>query len=376
MSEDSSNAPSSAQQPNETPSSPSLLDRAKAFLQTPVVQEQDVTAKRDFLADKGLSEPEISSILSPHPPQLYIPPRTYPQPVPSNLLGLLIGILRIFSWLVGGSAFVLFIYQRVFLPRISRTSSARKSIRSHQVALLTRLNESLRGFKDVHTQNLEALPRSSRWAEADDVAQCLSIQDALKHIEANSVSVHEFPPLSLLRCAFSDYVRAHEDKTPSTQELFQIMEEQIPWLLSEDGLEYERQIWETLQACPLFVASNENTDEAGLQQWTYTGPELTPTPEVVSSLKSLVGSIPRPVRESNPHQHTLKSMTDLTGYISGQVYAPYSSRSFAGSFSGSLSPQQEELRREIRALKGLVLNRKTFMSSIGRSHSVSPTPEP
>lgn len=39
-----------------------------------------------------------------------IPPRTYPQPPPSNLPNLLLGLARLFSWVAGGSAALIFIY--------------------------------------------------------------------------------------------------------------------------------------------------------------------------------------------------------------------------------------------------------------------------
>ena len=49
--------------------------------------------------------------LLPQPQQApMIPPRTYPQPPPSNLPNLLLGIYRLFSWLAGGSATLIFIY--------------------------------------------------------------------------------------------------------------------------------------------------------------------------------------------------------------------------------------------------------------------------
>lgn len=39
-----------------------------------------------------------------------IPPRTYPQPPPSNLPNLLAGALRIITWTAGGSAAIVFVY--------------------------------------------------------------------------------------------------------------------------------------------------------------------------------------------------------------------------------------------------------------------------
>ena len=40
-----------------------LLQRARAFLTSPQVQHEDVAAKRRFLADKGLTDAEIESLL-------------------------------------------------------------------------------------------------------------------------------------------------------------------------------------------------------------------------------------------------------------------------------------------------------------------------
>jgi hypothetical protein len=58
-------------------------------------------------------------------------------------------------------------------------------------------------------------------------------------------------------------------------------------------------------------------------------------------------------------QHTLQSLSDFTGYISAQVYVPYRPTPVGKGLpnSGIQNTLEEELRREIRALKGLVLNR-------------------
>lgn len=67
---DNGNAPVSSE-PQATESSlgqPSdrteLIARAKSFLQSTPVQHQNLAAKRQFLFDKGLSEPEVLSLLS------------------------------------------------------------------------------------------------------------------------------------------------------------------------------------------------------------------------------------------------------------------------------------------------------------------------
>lgn len=53
-----------------------------------------------------------SRALTPTQPQPApaVPPRTYPQPPPSNLPNLLVGVLRIATWAAGGSAAILLLY--------------------------------------------------------------------------------------------------------------------------------------------------------------------------------------------------------------------------------------------------------------------------
>jgi hypothetical protein len=62
----------------------------------------------------------------------------------------------------------------------------------------------------------------------------------------------------------------------------------------------------------------------------------------------------------NPFQHTLQALSDFTGYITTQLYALPSTSSYRGlgyNAGSTLGSDEEELRKEIRALKGLVLNR-------------------
>ena len=59
----------------------------------------------------------------------------------------------------------------------------------------------------------------------------------------------------------------------------------------------------------------------------------------------------------------LQTLTDLTGYLTTQTYilptGGFSGYSGIGYTTSSTlaTPQQEEIRKEIRALKGLVLSR-------------------
>ena len=55
--------PNSTTVPASVEDRPQLIARARAFLTSPAVQYQDIHAKRRFLLDKGLSEPEIEAML-------------------------------------------------------------------------------------------------------------------------------------------------------------------------------------------------------------------------------------------------------------------------------------------------------------------------
>ena len=117
--------PASATSPAEDRSE--LLQRARTFLTSPQVVHEDPLAKRRFLAEKGLNELEIEQLIQElvsrqgyascsceaiysdlQPP--IVPPRTYPQPPPSNIPNLLAGALRIITWIAGGSAALILLY--------------------------------------------------------------------------------------------------------------------------------------------------------------------------------------------------------------------------------------------------------------------------
>lgn len=73
----SSSGPAQAEQPSQittatvaqAPAAPTvedrseLLQRAKAFLTSPQVLQEDITAKRRFLTEKGLSDVEVEALL-------------------------------------------------------------------------------------------------------------------------------------------------------------------------------------------------------------------------------------------------------------------------------------------------------------------------
>ncbi|KAF8342205.1 uncharacterized protein EI90DRAFT_3116141 [Cantharellus anzutake] len=77
------------------------------------------------------------------------------------------------------------------------------------------------------------------------------------------------------------------------------------------------------------------------------------------------------ISRSTSFSRTLESVTDLIAYISSQTYLIPAASSFRlgtmGSSGGSvnvLGPAEEEVRRELKALKGLVLNRRSFAHGV------------
>ncbi|KDR83882.1 hypothetical protein GALMADRAFT_54422 [Galerina marginata CBS 339.88] len=348
-----------------------LIARARSFLGSPQVQHQDVAAKRAFLADKGLNEPEIEDLLRQLPPQIpTIPPRTYPQPPPSNLPVLLLGLARLFSWLAGGSAVLLLIYHRILLPRISQTSLARHSLKSHHLSLLRRLTTFLSSLKESQSESLSVLPRSDQFKEPAPYSECGSLVVAIKIVTEKSKEpdFSQLPTVTALRCGIADMGKGKEGKdvNPATEELFRYLEGQIPWLLSENGLQYENQLWETLCTCPLFAkvelssTSQENTESNSPTRWEYIPPATVDDPPLLKSLSALSSELPKDTKtRKSPFQHTLQSLSDFTGYISTQVYLPYRPPPLGLGLPNNADKTtlEEDLRREIRALKGLVLNR-------------------
>ncbi|KAL1680788.1 hypothetical protein EV122DRAFT_207266 [Schizophyllum commune] len=344
-----------------------LLERGRHFLASPQIQQQDDAGKRRFLSDKGLKAEEVDAVL--RETRLLPPPPTYPQPPPSNLPGLLLAAARALSWLAGGSAILIFIYYRFLLPRILRTATARRGLLTHQRSLMDKFKTSLKSTKDTLTEDLKDLPRPDPNTEPVRWRDCHTVKAALQQAEAEKVAVGGIPTVTLLRCALEELKgrektegeakeKEKEGVLPTTEDVFRVLEGRIPWLLSEEGLVREGQLWDTLSTSPLFAA--EVDDVQGLQRWRYVPPEVPPTPPLLSSLSALSESMSKhpSETENRPFQRTLQTLGDFTGYLSSQVYAPFRpSGPQYGLGSSGLGPVEEDMRKEIRALKGLVLNR-------------------
>ena len=85
----------------------------------------------------------------------------------------------------------------------------------------------------------------------------------------------------------------------------------------------------------------------------------------LSSLKAALRSrLDTPSVARSATQNTLQTLSDFTGYITTQTYSlGVSTRSTGIGVTTVLGAEEDELRREIRALKGLVLNRRSFLGA-------------
>ncbi|KAL0580093.1 hypothetical protein V5O48_001952 [Marasmius crinis-equi] len=348
-----------------------LVSRARAFLRAPQIQSQDIFAKRRFLIEKGLDEPEIELLLRELPPQLpAVPPRTYPQLPQSGLPTLLLGIARLTSWFVGGSALLLFVYYRFFMPRIIRTSRARHSLKTHQISLLQKLSTSLRSLKEDQSRTFASLPSPVPYKESSEFSACHTLDQVLKQAESQKLVSQDLPQITLLRCGIEEFKhRSGQDDSagPSTEELFRVLENKIPWLVSDEGFAFEQKLWDTLSSCDIFESSSlpgSESPDTLTPHWSYKSRVPPPPPPLMTSLGTLSSEISQ-CRRTTSYHHTLQSLSEFTGYISTQVYAPYKPPASVGS-NPSNSTVEDELKKEIRALKGMVLNRRSFLPAIPR----------
>ncbi|KZV77117.1 hypothetical protein PENSPDRAFT_596939 [Peniophora sp. CONT] len=337
----------------------SLVTRARQFLLSPQIQNEDEPAKRRFLQEKGLSENEIGLLLQEQNTVAApsIPPRTYPRPPPSNLPVIMAGVLRIMMWGAGAGAVSLLIYHRLLLPRLTRSANARRSLKLHQRDLLSKLTTSAQELRETQRQSFAILPQSTASGELPPYADCKSVKEVLSEHTGSA----EVPPVSLLRCALIDL--GSSTPGPTTDELYAHLYDKIQWL--EGDAAYQERLWQALNENPRFSNSAEGSDEPA--HWSYVVPPPPPDTPTVTSIENLASSLKTHSITSEPssyRQHTLQALADFTGYLTTQTYSLASSRLRLPGVQPELpSSQEEDVRKEIRALKGLVLNRKSFLPS-------------
>ncbi|KAG1752503.1 uncharacterized protein EDB91DRAFT_1044603 [Suillus paluster] len=292
----------------------------------------------------------------------------------------------VMEWLTGTSTCVLFIYYRFLLPRISQTYNASHALRAHQSGLMLRLNESLVGFKEKQVGCFAILPKPVIYKEEPEYADCHLLDDILacrRKADIDDEDASDTSNVSILRSAIEELSRSKEGtERIATSDLFSHLEDKLPWLKGEQGAKCQNDLWQTLNESPLFTStspksssSSSTPEHSSRILWTYVPPPVSPPPPMMLALDTLQAALLRnaptaplskietaPLR---PAQRTLQALTDFTGYITTRTYSfGLNMRGINGSPTTG-SADVDEIRREIRALKGLVLNRRPFLPNVG-----------
>ena len=124
---------------------------------------------------------------------------------------------------------------------MTRTYLARQSLRSHYCTLLQKLSTSLAAFKESHAESYSVLPRPEPYRVPECYFTCQTVDEVLKVLDKGEPNYQQIPSVTLLRAAIMEMTQGKEqDSTfPTTEGLFQYLEERIPWLSSESGRAYE-----------------------------------------------------------------------------------------------------------------------------------------
>jgi len=141
--------------------------------------------------------------------------------------------------------FLIFVLQRFLLPRITQSSLARQALKSYHLSLLQRLTTSITSFKESQSESFSVLPRPDLSKEPTRYSDCKSVVEVLKVLKAEEKGTDPnysgLPYTTLLRCGITDLGKGKErnGSKPTTEEIFRYLEGQIPWLVTDEGLEYE-----------------------------------------------------------------------------------------------------------------------------------------
>jgi len=137
---------------------------------------------------------------------------------------------------------------------------------------------------------------------------------------------------------------------------------------------WQESLWKTLNDSPLFQPT-ETSSTSEPPRWSYHVPDpaTQSTPPLLPALTKLQSSVTQAVsaRPTHRFQHTLQSLIDFTGYLTTKTYALASAmhRLPGTTPSSATAIEEEEIRMEIKALKGLVLNRCVLPFPISKSAS-------
>ncbi|KAI6130323.1 hypothetical protein EDD16DRAFT_1515507 [Pisolithus croceorrhizus] len=408
-----------------------LISRARTFLSAPEIRSQDLDAKATFLSEKGLSKSEIDHLLRelppPIPPRTY--PPSPPSVLPSLLLGVA-RVLTWITGSSAIVFLIYYRYLLPRLAKSYEARLALRNHQLSLLLRFKNSAERLKSEQAESYKELPRVPKYheeepfASLVTLDDVIAYVPLSrsttqvgsSALLSVETSDETRGEgVPELTILRCGLNELVRTKNrgsggngdgnSAVVSTEELFSYLERKLPWISMEQegGAQRQTRLWKFLTTCPLFTSSPPSSSESSSEErgvsvpshpsrllWKYT-PATAPAPPVLASLSKLRSVLPRKPQSRSgtssvlpmpapqlshvpsPYQRTLQVLSDFTGYITTQTYSLGMLSSTApssiirGTVAAGGSVQEDEIRREIRALKGLVLNRRSFLPLSNRT---------
>jgi hypothetical protein len=245
--------------------------------------------------------------------------------------------------------------QRFVLPRLADSYAKRQALVAHQRGLIEHLAESSKALKDAQQTHFSGLPRRNPYDEDTKFASSTTLT-SLK--DAASGNITSAPNLSIARCTILEYTEKHRHG-PTSQEWLEHLSGAQPDLLGDE--ERRLALIDVLTHAPCF---HQDVQEGQEPRWIYTPPTPPDAPAIVTQLNELKTELLPPSTPEGTeigkgrYKGMLQALVDLTGYLTAQTYSfgTYGRPAY-GAGDARLSPAAEEVRREIRALKGLALNR-------------------
>lgn len=100
---------------------------------------------------------------------------------------------------------------------------------------------SIASLKESQQKTQEVLPKPRLWRELPEYSVCHTIADIVSVLESKGETVENAPPVSVIRCAIEEFRKDKqaEEESPTTVELFSLLEKNFPLLGTMEGEQYE-----------------------------------------------------------------------------------------------------------------------------------------
>ncbi|EJD53531.1 hypothetical protein AURDEDRAFT_110367 [Auricularia subglabra TFB-10046 SS5] len=266
---------------------------------------------------------------------------------------MLFGLVRLLKYTAVGSAVLTFVYLTYALPRLNLVLELRASLYQLHAKLLLQLQGKLLELKALEDAT------AGEAVSGAEAAQDEKQQDgeSVAHAPREQVDA----PLPYER-NIRDVLLAAPEQKVSFEALMDALSSKFTWF-SRSQKHYRSIVLQTLEKGTDFEVKVDDVEAsiALKDPSRFTAPSDSAETLALRALKESATKL----RRQQTAGGTLQSIVDLTSYISSQTYAylgSYSTFRPAGmSGSAHLAPAEDDIRREIRSLKSLLLNRRSFI---------------